>query len=91
LNEKESKPGRIDLALLQEKLAAEASRRECAELPGFSHVAIRGMGFKSLNFAGNSAGNKVLLQKKEGLDLSSNPSFLFVVAGLGFEPRTFGL
>ena len=40
---------------------------------------------------GNSVGTNFLWTKNKGLNYSSNPLFLFVVAGLGFEPRTFGL
>jgi len=40
---------------------------------------------------GNSVGTKFLRTKNKGLDYSSNPLLLLLVAGLGFEPRTFGL
>ena len=46
---------------------------------------------KNLVFGGSTGGSYFFYLKKQGLDLSSNPLFLFVVAGLGFEPRTFGL
>ena len=40
---------------------------------------------------GNSVGTNFLWTKNKGLNYSSNPLLLFVVAGLRFEPRTFGL
>jgi hypothetical protein len=42
-------------------------------------------------YAGNSLGTILLRAKNKGVRISSNPLFLFVVAGLGFEPRTFGV
>jgi hypothetical protein len=40
---------------------------------------------------GNSVGTNFLWEKNKGLNYSSNPLLLFAVAGLGWEPRTFGL
>jgi len=42
-------------------------------------------------FGGSIGGSYFFDIKKQGADLSSNSLFLLLVAGLGFEPRTFGL